>query len=96
MLVTEFGMVMLVNPLQPENAELPMLVIEFGIMVFLHPAIKVLVCVSIIALQLLRLSYFVFPEATTIFVKPSQFLNAEEAMLVTEFGIVMLVKPVQT
>ena len=31
MLVTEFGIVMLVKPLQPTNAASPMLVTDFGI-----------------------------------------------------------------
>ena len=52
--VTEFGMLMLVKPLHPENAASPILVTEFGIVVFLHPSVRVLVEVSIIALQLSR------------------------------------------
>ena len=56
MLVTELGMVTLVKPVQPEKATNPMLVTELGMVVFLHPAISVLVAVSIIALQPLRLS----------------------------------------
>ena len=55
-LVTEFGMVIEVKPEQPENAAFPILVTEFGVIVFLHPAISVFVLVSIIALQLSRLS----------------------------------------
>ena len=54
MLVTELGMVTKVRPLQPEKAYSPMLVTELGIIVFLHPAIKVLEFVSMIALQLSR------------------------------------------
>ena len=57
MLVTEFGMVMLVRREQPENAYSPILVTEFGITVFLHPIIKVFDAVSTMALQLLRESY---------------------------------------
>ena len=37
MLVTEFGMVMLVRPEHPENALLPMLVTEFGIVMLIKP-----------------------------------------------------------
>ena len=70
MLVTEFGMVTLVRPEQPKNAELSMLVTEFGITVFLHPTINVFVFVFIIALQLSRESYFVFPDSTSIVVRP--------------------------
>ena len=49
MLVTLSGMVMLVNPLQLENALFPMIVTlpSVGIMLFLHPRIKVLLSVSI-------------------------------------------------
>ena len=37
MLVTLFGMVMLVKPLQPESAEYPMLVTLFGIVMLVKP-----------------------------------------------------------
>ena len=43
-----------------------------GITVFLQPVINVFVDVSIIALQLFRESYTVFPDSTTIDVKPLQ------------------------
>ena len=36
MLVTLFGIVMLVSPLQPQNADAPMLVTEFGIVTFVR------------------------------------------------------------
>jgi hypothetical protein len=39
---------------------------EFGIIVFLHPKIKVFVSVSIMALQLFLLSYLVLPSSTVI------------------------------
>ena len=64
MLVTLAGMVMEVRLEQPEKAEFPMLVTLEGITVFLHPAINMFVDFSIIALHLLRESYFVFPEST--------------------------------
>ena len=95
MLVTEFGMITLVRPEQPENALPPMLVTEFGIIVFMHPTTTVFVFVYIIALQLSRESNIVFPDSTIIVVSPKQPLNAELSMLVTEFGIVMLVRPEQ-
>ena len=49
MLVTLSGIVILVRLEQPENAEEPMLVTlpSVGITLFLHPAIKVLLAVSI-------------------------------------------------
>ena len=96
MLVTEFGMVMRVKLLQRLNAESPILVTESGITVFWQPAIKVLVAVSIIALQLLRLSYTVLPESTAMLVKLLQPRNAYFPMLVTEFGMVILVKLLQS
>ena len=37
MLVTELGMVMLVRPLQPENAFHPMLVTELGMVTLVRP-----------------------------------------------------------
>ena len=95
MLVTELGMVSEVRPLQPEKASLPMLVTELGITVFWHPAIRVLEAVSIIALQLLWLSYTVFPLSTVIEVKLSQEVNGLSPMEVTELGIVTEVKRMQ-
>ena len=91
MVVTELGMDMLVRPLQPENAELPMDVTVLGIMVFWQPRINILLAVSIIALQLLRESNIVFPLDTVILVKPLQPENAFSPMVVTELGIVTLV-----
>ena len=54
MLFTLLGNVSSVKPVQPSKAESPMLVTLFGMTLFLHPAIKVLVAVSIIELQLSR------------------------------------------
>ena len=59
-------MVMEVRPEQASKAKPPILVTELGIVVFLHPAINLLVFVSIIALQLSLLSYFEFPFSTVI------------------------------
>ena len=55
MLVTLSGIVTLVNPLHPENACQPMLVTlpSSGITLDLHPAIKVLLSVSIMQLPAL-------------------------------------------
>ena len=72
-----------------------MLVTDEGMVVVLQPAIRVLLAVSIIALQLSRESYFVFPASTLMLVKPVQSSNALYPMLVTDEGMVMLVKPVQ-
>ncbi len=72
MLVTPAGMFIDVRPLQPPKALLPMLVTLAGMMVFLHPKTRLLSLVLIMALQLLRLSYTLFPLATTISVRPLQ------------------------
>ena len=59
-------MVTEVRPVHPENAELPILVTELGIVVNIHPTSRVLLSVSIRALQLSRESYLVFPLSTQI------------------------------
>ena len=61
------GMVTLVRPLQPRNAELPIEVTELGIIVFLHPLINVFVAdqpISVTELGMVTL------------VKPSHSRNA--------------------
>ena len=70
--VTELGMDIDVRLLQPTNALFPMIVTVLGIIVFWQPVINLLVDVSIMALQLLRESNFVFPLSTTIEVRPLQ------------------------
>ena len=65
-----------------------MLLIELGIIVFLHPAIKVFVDVSTIALQLFLLSYTLFPASTIIVWRSRQPLKGEPSIFVTDFGIV--------
>ena len=65
MLVTLLGMVTEVR-LQLRNALSPMDVTLLGMTVFLQPANKVLDDVSMMALQLLRESYFVLPVSTMI------------------------------
>ena len=66
-----------------------------GIDVFLQPKIMVLVEDRIIALQLSRLSYLVFPSSTIIEDKPGQLPKALLPILVTLAGIVIDVSPVQ-
>ena len=66
MLVTLLGIVMEVRPVQPEKAKLPIEVMVLGIVEFLHPFIRVLVSVSMIALQLLRESYLGLPASIFI------------------------------
>ena len=53
-LVTELGIVMLVNPEQPEKQPSPKLMTELGIVVFLQPLNIVSVAVSMMALQFSR------------------------------------------
>ena len=72
-----------------------MLVTELGMDVFIQPTIKVLVPISIIALQLFRESYMGFLSSTTMDVKPLQLAKAPPSMLVTELGIVTEVRPLQ-
>ena len=91
--VTELGIVTEVNPLQKKKAASPMEVTELGIMVFRQPAISLFFAVSITALQLPLLSYVLFPDSTTMEVKPLQLLKALSPMEVTELGIVTEVKP---
>ena len=66
MFVTPSGMVIEDRMEQPSKALFPMLITPEGMTVLLQPFISVLVLVSIIALQLLRESYVVFPLATVI------------------------------
>ena len=70
-----------------------MLVTPLGMTVFMQPDNKVLLDVSIIALQLFLESYFGLSSATNIEVKPEQPSNALDSMLVTPAGISMEVKP---
>ena len=91
-LVTELGIAMEVRSLKPQIELYPIDVTEFGMIVVLHPAINSFVAVSIIALQLLRESYTVFPLSTIIDVRLLQLINGLSpfvfAISVTELGIV--------
>ena len=80
----------LVKPLQPWKAEMPIEETELGIMVFLQPVCKVFVAVSIMALQLSLESYFWFSLSTLIFVNPLQPSKAIRLIEETELGIVTL------
>ena len=85
----------LVKPLQPEKAQSPMDVTELGMVVFLQPASKVFVAVSIIALQLSLESYLELPLSTTIDFKPLQSSKTKLPIEETELPMVTLVKPLQ-
>ena len=63
--------------------------------VFLQPASKVFVAVSIIALQLSLESYLELPLSITIDSKPLQPEKAKSPIEVTELGISIDVKPLQ-
>ena len=88
-------MSILVSPLQLRNASTPMLVIELGMIVLLHPKTNALLDVSMIALQLSRESYFELPLSTRIDVRLVQLLKAVLLISVTELGIVILVRLLQ-
>ena len=92
MLVTLLGIVTLVRPEQPSNAEPPMLVTLLGIVELLQPTRRVFVDVSIIALQFSLLSYIALVEAIVMLVRLKQPLNAELSILVTLLPIVTDVK----
>ena len=95
MLVTLLGIVIEVRLLHAKKALFPMLVTLLGMVVFWQPDINVLDAVSIIALQLSRESYFVFPDFTLIEVRPLQPPKAASPMLVTLLPMVIEVRPLQ-
>ena len=68
MKVTEEGISIDCSVLHTPNAPLPISITVLGIIVFWHPISSLLVAVSMIALQLLRLSYIGFPDSTDNFV----------------------------
>lgn len=72
-----------------------MFVTLLGMIVFLQPAFRVLVAVSIIALQLLRESNCEFPSSTINEVMPMQFWKGLPYISCKLFGMVMEVRPVQ-
>ena len=66
-----------------------MIFTSLGIIVFLHPIIKLLDVVSIIALQLLRLSYCVFCAAILISARLFPHEKAYFPMTFTLLGIII-------
>jgi len=93
MLVTDDGMVMLVNSVQYANACHPILVTDDGITLVFMPITNVSLLMLIT--QFSSLLNTVFPLATSILVNPVQPENAYPPILATDDGIVMLVNPVQ-
>ena len=86
---------MLVSAQQLLNALSPISVTESGITVLAHPCIRRFVLVSMMALQLFRESYTVFPSFTMIDLKELQYLNAELLIEVTLSGITIVLKEEQ-
>ena len=80
---------------QLEKALSPMLVTLLGITDVEHPTIKVLLLVSIIALQPLRESYTVFPSATMISMRLLQPEKRALPISITLLGIVIVVRLLQ-
>ena len=70
--MTEFGIFTDVKLLQPQKAYLLIEETELGMIVFLQPHSKLLVAVSIKALQLSLESYTVFPLSTVMLSKSKQ------------------------
>ena len=95
MVVTLLGIIIESRLLQLLNARLPIFVTLLGTIVLLQPAIKVLEAVSIIALQLSRLSYIVFKGSTTIDFRLMHPSITFSLIIVTLFGIVIDSKLVQ-
>lgn len=91
MRLTELGMLIEKREPHPEKAEGPIDETVLGIVVFLHPTINLFVFLSIIALQLLRLSYTLLAAFTLIEAKPPHPEKAEEAIEITELGMVKAV-----
>ena len=94
-LVTEEGMSMEVRDEQPRKQSLPRLVTEEGITVLAHPAIIVLLCVSIIALQFSRESYTGLFSSTMMEERALQYSKQKFPNLVTEEGMSMEVRAEQ-
>ena len=84
---------MLVKPEHPQKAPTPIVVTELGILVFIQPVINSLSAVLIIALQLFLESYTGLLLSTFITAKLEQLIKASQSSEVTEYGIVMFVKP---
>ena len=88
MVVTLSGMVIDAREEQPENAPLQITFTPSGIRVVdLHPAISLLVAVSMIALQLFRPSYTLLELSTSTEAREVQHAKTPRPIWITEFGI---------
>ena len=90
--VTELGMEILVRDEQPEKALSPMEVTVFGMTLLLQPNIKVLLLVSMMALQLSLLSKTGLSVDTIMETREEQLPNALLPIVVTVWGIVTPVR----
>ena len=90
--VTLSGIDMVVISACPKKAQTPMDVTLLGKVVFLHPTINVFDEVSMIALQLLRESYFGLSFSTSIEVRAQQPEKAPGSMYVKLLGMVIEVR----
>lgn len=95
MVVTLLGIVMEDRQSQPQNASLPISLTLLGIIVFLHPATNIFEDVSMIALHPSRESYLGLPPSTSMASRLLQPENADSPILVTELGMVMVIKLLQ-
>ena len=84
--LTELGIFSVVKPQYIKDCS-PIDVTVFGMVVFLQPIIKLLVSVSIIALQLSRESYLLLSSSTIIDDKEEQSKNVDIPIDVVELGI---------
>ena len=94
-LVTDLGTVTDVKLKQREKQYSPKLVTELGIVLFLQPTISLFVAVSMIALQFSLESYIGLSAATIKLSRPLQLKKHFSPTLMTEFGMVIDVKPLQ-
>ena len=84
-----------VRAVQFLKASLPILVTVLGMVVVLHPTIRVLSAFCMMALQLSRESKAVLSESTDIEAKAVQPVKADQPIDVTELGMVIEVRAMQ-
>ena len=90
--MTELWMLTEFNIVKHSKAMSPILVTELGIIVFIQPATKVFVPVSIIALHLSRESNLGLFSATVIILQSQKALSP---IMMTELGMLTDVSPLQ-
>lgn len=90
--VTVLGMVTELSPTQPLNAVNPIALMVFGMTVFMQPAIRVPLLVSMMALQSPEELYFSLPSSTIMLSRLGQLAKGFASIDVTDFGIETEVK----